>query len=109
MEPVGAPLEQIDRRGAMQLEIVGLNRALERRYVATEEQRDLAGIAAAACEGRPEILDVHEKEALREGEVFLHQAGTGKAAQRDRKHRLLVAVPDGADVGRHQKLPGRIA
>ena len=45
VEAVGAALEEVDRRHAVQLEVVGLDRALERRDVAIEEQHDLERVA----------------------------------------------------------------
>src|SRR6185437_6476447 len=97
MEAVGPPLEEIDRGNAMQLEVLGLDRTLERRDVAIEEEDDLEGVAGRLRERGLEAADVDEKEALRESEILLHQPRSGEAAQGDRQHRVFIVEADSAD------------
>src|SRR5262245_62490963 len=90
VNPIGAMLEQIDRRSAEQTEIRRVDDVLQHRVGTIEQQDDLQRRIVVPPYGLRQIAQLEEQIALRKSEELVQQSITGERFRNDREHRLRV-------------------
>src|SRR3546814_14583441 len=74
VNPVGALGEQVDRRGAEEIEILGAEDAVQRRHGPTEQYHQLELAFRAAPQRGSQAREADEHETAGEGEIFVQHA-----------------------------------
>ncbi len=95
LDAVGALLEQVDGRRAVQREVARIERLLQRDVAAVGDEQQLEFRRADLGDELAQPLDAREQVARRERPVFLEQAVAGKRAILDRQQGLVVAEAAG--------------
>jgi hypothetical protein len=80
VDAVGAALEQVDGRRAVEREMGGVERLFEAGVAAVQQDDDFELALRAGAQRRAAVRHFDEHEALGEGEVFLQQAVALEAA-----------------------------
>src|SRR3546814_1764360 len=74
VNPVGALGEQVDRRGAEEIEILGAEDAVQRRHGPIEQYHQLELAFRAAPQRGSQAREADDHETVGEGEIFVQRS-----------------------------------
>ncbi|MNF46645.1 hypothetical protein D3C84_278180 [compost metagenome] len=98
VDAVGAAREEVHRRGAEGLELLGGHRAFEAGVETVEQHHQLQFLADGALHATGQAPELDEEETVGQGEVLLQQAVSLEGAGHHRQRRVAVVEAPGAQL-----------